>query len=171
MADYGKMKELASENNLETIMITEGMNGYPQNLKPALIGFETFEDAEEFATENGMKTWIFHKRDGWQLWERRTTAYESFIVTSEDYGDDYNMFKTDDLDGYFENEVKPCLGNFDNIEDLKNFLDNQQEIMDKLESCDENEVVITHCGKWYDTVKTNIMRLSNDTHNYVIGVM
>lgn len=172
MADYEKMYELSDEHNLKFIETTEdGRNGYPQNLKPALIGFETFEEAEEFAKENGLKTWIFHKRDGWQLWERRKPAYESFNVSAEDYGDNYNVFKANDLDDYFENEVKPYLENFDNIEDLKDFLNNQEEIMNELECCDENEAVITCCGKWYDTIKAKPMKWSHDTHNYVIGVM
>ena len=171
MNNYEKFYLLADENDLQFIETTSGMNGYPQDLMPALIGFACYEDAEEFAQANGLQTYIFHKRDGWQLWERKNPAYEPFKNSAEDYGDDYNMYKADELSNYFENEVKPCLENYDNMEDLKDFLDNQEEIMDELERCDEDEAVITYCGKWYDTIKVKSMEWYHDTHKYIIGVI
>ena len=171
MGKYGLLRELADNNALQFIETTSATNGYPQDLKPALIGFNDYEEAEEFAQEHGLQTYIFHKRDGWQLWQRSKPAYEPMTITSDDYGDDYNMFTHDELDGYFGNEVKPRLDDFDNMEELKKFLNNQEEIMDELDRCNENEAVITYCGDYYDTVKVKSIEWSHDTHNYVIGVM
>lgn len=171
MGKYGLLRELADNNALQFIETTSGNNGYPQDLKPALIGFNDYEEAEEFAQEHGLQTYIFHKRDGWQLWQRSKPAYEPMIISAENYGDDYNMFTHDELDDYFGNEVKPRLDDFDNMEELKKFLNNQEEIMDELDRCNENEAVITYCGDYYDTVKVKSIEWSHDTHNYVIGVM
>lgn len=171
MGKYGLLRELADNNALQFIETTSATNGYPQDLKPALIGFNDYEEAEEFAQEHGLQTYIFHKRDGWQLWQRSKPAYEPMTITSDDYGDDYNMFTNDELDDYFGNEVKPRLDDFDNMEELKKFLNNQEEIMDELDRCNENEAVITYCGDYYDTVKVKSIEWSHDTHNYVIGVM
>lgn len=171
MGKYGLLRELADNNGLQFIETTSATNGYPQDLKPALIGFNDYEEAEEFAQEHGLQTYIFHKRDGWQLWQRSKPAYEPMIISAEDYGDDYNMFTNDELDDYFGNEVKPRLDDFDNMEELKKFLNNQEEIMDELDRCNENEAVITYCGDYYDTVKVKSIEWSHDTHNYVIGVM
>lgn len=171
MGKYGLLRELADNNALQFIETTSATNGYPQGLKPALIGFNDYEEAEEFAQEHGLQTYIFHKRDGWQLWQRSKPAYEAMTITSDDYGDDYNMFTHDELDDYFDNEVKPRLDDFDNMEELKKFLNNQEEIMDELDRCNENEAVITYCGDYYDTVKVKSIEWSHDTHNYVIGVM
>lgn len=171
MGKYGLLRELADNNGLQFIETTSGNNGYPQDLKPALIGFNDYEEAEEFAQEHGLQTYIFHKRDGWQLWQRSKPAYEPMTITSDDYGDDYNMFTHDELDDYFGNEVKPRLDDFDNMEELKKFLNNQEEIMDELDRCNENEAVITYCGDYYDTVKVKSIEWSHDTHHYVIGVM
>ena len=44
--------EIASENELQVITTTTGMNGYPQSLKKAIIGFENFEQAEKLALFN-----------------------------------------------------------------------------------------------------------------------
>lgn len=171
MGKYGLLREFADNNALQFIETTSATNGYPQDLKPALIGFNDYEEAEEFAQEHGLQTYIFHKRDGWQLWQRSKPAYEPMTITSDDYGDDYNMFTHDELDDYFDNEVKPRLDDFDNMEELKKFLNNQEEIMDELDRCNENEAVITYCGDYYDTVKVKSIEWSHDTHNYVIGVM
>ena len=171
MGKYGLLRELADNNALRFIETTSATNGYPQDLKPALIGFNDYEEAEEFAQEHGLQTYIFHKRDGWQLWQRSKPAYEPMTITSDDYGDDYNMFTHDELDDYFGNEVKPRLDDFDNMEELKKFLNNQEEVMDELDRCNENEAVITYCGDYYDTVKVKSIEWSHDTHNYVIGVM
>ena len=171
MGKYGLLRELADNNALQFIETTSATNGYPQDLKPALIGFNDYEEAEEFAQEHGLQTYIFHKRDGWQLWQRSKPAYEPMTITSDDYGDDYNMFTHDELDDYFGNEVKPRLDDFDNMEELKKFLNDQEEIMNELERCNENEAVITYCGDYYDTVKVKSIEWSHDTHNYVIGVM
>lgn len=171
MDKYERFHLLADENDLKFVETTSGMNGYPQDLQPALIYFNDYEEAEEFAREHDLQTYIFHKRDGWQLWERKNPAYEPMTISAEDYGDDYNMFKADELEGYYEHEVKPCLENFDNIEDLKDFLYAQEEIINELERCNEDEAIVTYCGKWYDTIKVKSMEWSHDTHNYVIGVI
>lgn len=171
MEKYELFHELAYDNDLQFIETTEAANGYPQNLKPALIGFNDYEEAEEFAQEHGLQTYIFHKRDGWQLWQRSKPAYEPMTITSDDYGDDYNMVSPDELDDYYENEVKPRLDSFDDIDSLKNFVDEQESIMDELDRCNENEAVITYCGDYYDTVKVKSIEWSHDTHHYVIGVM
>lgn len=170
MNNYEKFRELAEDNNLQFIETTSGMNGYPQDLQPALIGFSTYDAAEMFAQEHGLQTYIFHKRDGWRLYERKNPAYEPFNNSAEDYGDNYNMFTPSELEDYYENEVKPCLENFDTIEELKEFLANQEEIMDVLYNCNDNEAVITYCGKYYETIEVRSIEFYHDTHYYVIGV-
>lgn len=171
MANYGKMNELASEYDLQFVETTSGRNGYPENLKPALVGFDTFEDAENFAQEHGLDTWLLHKRDGWQLWNRVYSVYEPMSISCEDYGDDYNLYTASSLECYFEEEVKPRLENFDNIEDLREFLKEQEEIMSELEYLDDDEAVITLFGKYHETINLHPMEWVHDTHYYIIGVM
>lgn len=171
MADYGKMNELASEYNLQFVETTSARNGYPENLIPALVGFGSFEDAENFAQEHGLDTWLLHKCDGWQLWNRVHSVYEPMTISCEDYGDDYNLYTASSLENYFEYEVKPCLENFDNIEDLREFLDEQENIMRELENLNDDEAVITYGGKFYETIQLHPMEWGHDTHNYIIGVM
>jgi hypothetical protein len=84
--------------DLEMIETTTGRNGYPQSLKKALIGFQTFEQAQEIEKEYPeVRITTFHKRDGWQLWERNNnTTYEALKNSASNYGDDYNQFTSED---------------------------------------------------------------------------
>lgn len=61
---------IAYENGLELIETTSERNGYPANLKYAIIGFNSFEEAEKIAKDNNLSIEIFTKNDGWQLYYR-----------------------------------------------------------------------------------------------------
>ena len=61
---------IAEANGLELIDTSSARNGYPQQLQQAIIGFDTFEDAEMLAEEHGLSIAIFSKLDGWGIWYR-----------------------------------------------------------------------------------------------------
>ena len=83
---------IAEIENLQVIETTSAMNGYPQSLQKALIGFDSFEDAERIANEYGLRIELFTKRDGWQLYYRTNNrAYSAIEVSAEEYGDDYRF--------------------------------------------------------------------------------
>ena len=170
MADYTKLENLANEYSLQLIYTSKARNGF-HDLEPALVGFETFEKAKKFAQEHGFDIWMFHKRDGWELWDRVQSVYEPMSISCEDYGDDYSIYKADELENYFEDVVKPSLEIFDNIEDLRDFLDEQEIIMRELGKLNDDEAVITYCGTFYETIKLHPMEWKHDTHSYMIGVM
>ena len=80
--------DLAAQGGLELIETTSERNGYPRCLKKAIIGFDSMEEAREYAEQHNLSIEIFHKRDGWSLWYRTgNRAYDPFIRTAEDYGD------------------------------------------------------------------------------------
>ncbi len=163
---------IAYNNGLELIETTSERNGYPSHLKYAIIGFDSFEKAEKIANENGLQIEIFEKRDGWQLYFRTgNTAYEEFDNSAYDFGDSYNAFDKSNLEDYFENEVKSMLQEFDNMENLQKFIDKQKEIIEKLEDAEDNEVIITCYGQYYDTIKKRSMSFYHDTRTVVIGVI
>ena len=47
MTQY-EFENIASENGLQIICTTSEGNGYPHDLKDAIIGFKTFDQATEF---------------------------------------------------------------------------------------------------------------------------
>ena len=148
------------------------MNGYPQHLRGAIIGFDTFEEAEEVAQEHGLRITTFFKRDGWHLYERNdNTAWEPLKITSCDYGDDYSHYDSDDVENFFEENVAPMLGEFDNFEDLQNFIDEHKKIYEELQSIDGTQLVITYMGCYYETIDKKSLSCSYDGKTWVIGVM
>ena len=69
-------EERAYEEGLELVTITQGVNGYPSGLYKAVSGFESFEDAEDFAKEVNGEVMLLSRRDGYQFWSNNGRQYE-----------------------------------------------------------------------------------------------
>ncbi|WP_298110488.1 hypothetical protein [uncultured Bacteroides sp.] len=163
---------IAEIENLQVVETTSAMNGYPQSLQKALIGFDSFEDAERIANEYGLRIELFTKRDGWQLYYRTNNrAYSAIEVSAEDYGDDYRSFTASDYEGFYENEVQGMIGEFDSFEAVESFLKSQKKIFEAIENLEDDEMVLTCQGEYYDTVKRYTMCHSFDTKTTVIGLI
>ena len=163
---------IAEGNGLKVITTTSAKNGYPQRLKRAIIGFDTFEDAEKLANENGLSIEIFTKLDGWRLWYRTGDhALAPFERSFEEYGDEYRQWSKADLDGFYMNEVQSSAYVFDDFESLRCFLDIMEDIRDRIEDADDDEIVLATYGGYYDTIKKTTMSYCYDTHHFAIGLI
>ena len=166
------LAEIASENGLQLIETTASRTGYPECLQKAIIGFDTFEQAEKLAKENGLSIEIFQQHDGWNLWYRTgCTAYDPFTRSAEDFGDDYSEFSKEDLEDFYENEVQPMVSDFESFDALRSFLDQKEKIKNEIEDAEDDEIVITYCGEYYDTIKERTMSYNYDSHSYAIGLI
>lgn len=163
---------IAYDEGLDVIETTTARNGYPQELKKALVGFETYEEAERVAKKYGMSIEYFEKREGWNLYYRTgDKAYSAIEVTAEDYGEDYQSFTSDDLEDYYENQVKGVIGEFDSFTEAETYLKDQKEIYEEIENLEDGEMVLTCQGRYYKTVKRYTMRCSIDTKITIIGLI
>ena len=166
------LENIAYENGLQYIETTTGMNGYPQHIRGAIIGFYTFQEAEDLAREHGLCIRTFFKRDGWQLYQRESgSTYRPLRITASDYGDDYNQLDVSACRDFFENEVKPFLEDMESFEDLKKFIAGKEVLLEKLEDIDDGQIVITCCGDYYETIDKGLMEWNHDSKTWVIGVM
>ena len=164
--------DLAAKAGLELIETTSERNGYPRCLKKAIIGFDSMEEARECAEQHDLSVEIFHKRDGWNVWYRTgNRAYEPFTRTAENYGDDYLLFTADDAADYYENEVQEIISDFDNFDDVENFLKERREVYDAICALGEDEAVVTYRGSFYEEIKLHSMSYYFDTHHYAIGLI
>ncbi len=164
------LREIAAEYDLQFVETTDQMNGYPSNIKGAIIGMENFEQAEEVAAKYNLDIEVIEKRNGWQLWYRTSNwATEPLNITEEDFGDDYCFLR--DEEGFFENEVKPFLDDFESIDDLMEFLKQKKEIEEALSTAGDEYVVVTCQGKYYDTINTRPMEFSYDSKNWAIALI
>lgn len=167
---YGILERDIEANELEVVETTSEANGYPAFIGKAVIGFKTFEDAEDFATRHGGEVIHLSKRDGWNLWYRGYTALEPYRTSASDYGDDYQLYDSKDLENFYEEEVKPIIADFDSFEDVQKFLDAMKEVYEELQTIGDNQYVVTCQGHYYDTIDKVSMSWYHDTHSYTIGV-
>lgn len=165
------LQSIAYENGLEYIeSVSGGNNGYPSGIEGGIIGFVSFDEAKEFARKYDLWMCTFHKRDGWQMYEREGQPYEPLKVTASDYGCDYDQFDSDDYEDFFEEQVRPMMDCCENFDSLQNVIDNCKEIYEELGTIDDTQLVITCCGRYYETIDKESMEWSNDGHKWIIGV-
>ena len=165
-------ENLAYQNGLELIETTSERSGYPRNLKKAIIGFDSFEEASKLAQEHGLSIEVFQRRDGWSLWYRtKKLATESFHLTEETFGENYRVFTAEDEDTYYENEVKGKVASFDSFEDINGFLTEQERIYDSVCVLGDNEGVLTEDGTMIGEIALHTMKYHYDVFSYAIGVV
>lgn len=172
------INEIASENGLMVIDTTTGLNGYPQGLKKAIIGFEDFEQAENLAEEYHLDIEIFTKRDGWQLWSRdNNRAYDAFERSASDYGENYQQFEANMSQNDFLQQVGAA-SFFEGLEEEEDGLDIIEEytkdlrvLYNAIAKASDDEIVIADGDVYVETIKEKTMQYSYDTKHHVIGLI
>ena len=171
------MHIIAEDNGLTYIETTSGNNGYPQAIKSAIIGFDTFEEAEKLAEDHNLSIELFTKKDGWQLWYRTSNnAHEPIKNSSDDYGDNYSQFDKMTEEEFLTNEVLPVIKDIEmtdnnNFDFLESFIEQQRKLFNKIDELEENEIVITCQGQYYDTINVYSMESYHDTKYIAIGLI
>ena len=79
--------------------------------------------------------------------------------------------KEKDLEGFYENNVQPMVSDFEDFDSLRSFLNMEEKIKDEIEEAEDDEIVITCCGEYYDTIKERPMAYHYDAHSYAIGLI
>jgi len=166
------LRTIADSHNLQYIETTSQPNGYPSNIKGAIIGFDSFDEAQKLADEYNLSIEFFTKKDGWQLWYRTgNTAHEPMKNSSADYGENYSELEKMIEEEFYKNEIKDSIENFDNLSDLQKFLSEKEKLFNEIDNMEDDEIVITCQGKYYETIKKTTMYFSHDTKHTVIGLI
>ena len=178
MENQINLREISETNGFTYAESTSGSNGYPSNIKGIIIGFENFKDAENLAEKHNLSVEFFKKKDGWQLWERTgNQAHEPMKNSSEDYGDNYSQFEKISESEFIDNEVSQVLR--DALEDkdrrtfdfLETFLAEKKKLFNEIEIMEDDEMVITCHGDYYETIKKQSMYWAHDTRHITIGLI
>lgn len=166
-------REIAEVEGLEYIETTSERNGYPSNLDGAIIGFESFKQAEEIAEKYALEISTFEKKDGWQLWYRSGgRPFEAFKNSSEDFGDNYSEIAKMDEADFIESEVKFFFeDDRESFEEIEAFLKTKKEIWEEVEKMDDDEIVITFEGRYSETIKKESMFFYHNTKSIAIGLI
>jgi hypothetical protein len=164
---------IAKTHHLQIVETTTAKNGYPQELRFAIVGFGYFCDAEELAYKYGLRITTLYKKDGWALWVRNNdTTYSPLEITCEEYGDDYRDYDGGSQRLYYEDEINSIdFNEFNNFSELKEFIDEREEVYNEIANATSDQLVITCNGRYFDTIDKRAMRWSFDTHNYIIALV
>lgn len=156
---------------LELVATTCNSNGYPSGESYALIGFETLEDAEHIASENGLSVQYLERRDGWNMWYRTgDTAHEEYML--EDFfrdKDDITIYNSTDTDTLLS-QFKELVNNCDSFQRIKELVEQFDDILSELDMLDDDEFLVESSFRVFDTYPKKAMSFSYDTHNYAICI-
>jgi len=170
MKDLFDIKE---ETNLEIVELTTGSNGYPANISKALdaSSLDNFASVQEIADNYNLDIVTIYQKNGWHFWQNKGTAFKPIEISSADFGDNYSELGPQDEEDFIESEVTPLLESAESFEKIQFVLDRQKEIWEEVEKLEEDEIVITHEGHYYETFKTKTLSFSEDTHNWTIALI
>ena len=169
--------ELASEiidsyDSLSQVEITTGINGYPSHLHAGIIGFESFQQAKEVANKYGGEVVSLHRRDGWELWQSQSPAWEAYdierIYQEQEGCQIYDSGMTEEQ--FIEEEsVADMVADMDSIDAIAKYVAHIKELWQQIETLDDSQFLAVGNG-WTEMHDKTGMSYYDDTHHYAIGV-
>jgi hypothetical protein len=167
------LEQIAYQEGLNLVTTTKGANGYPSELSEAIIGMQDFEEAEKLAEKYGLKIVTLHTNAGWQFYEVKIVNTSGPLeIRAEDYGDDYSFYEGETEEEYYKEVVCERLKDgFDTFKKLLDYVIDQEEIIEAIESALDYEFVVTYRNTYYETIEKKQMGWSHDGHTYVIGLV
>ena len=169
--DLNKLFE-NSELELTTISTTSEASGYPANVQTAIIGFENFDEAEQFAKLHHLDIIRVERASGSDLWTRRGTAYKELERDGSEFGDDWMAYSPLSFDAqeFFTDTIKDVVTDMETLDDAIECLNHFKDLIDAIESAEDDELVLSD-GCNIDTIKTHCMQYSYDSRTYAIAVI
>lgn len=161
--------------DLHEVETTSDASGYPRGLGRAVVGFDTFDEAQEVADKYGLTVVKLHRRDGWQLWYNDgQKMYDSDRPTLEPEDMGYRtMYQPDDSERVVE-DLKTAIAGLDDIECIFNLTQSRKEIIEELDAMGNDEAIFTdHDSETpteWEKVNIHPTEWEYDTHHYCVAV-
>ncbi len=148
-----------AENNLEAA------DGF-------VYGFETYDDAENFANQIDSEVVEIKKRDG-QHWKNMGFAGKAFDLTPAMFGDDYDIFPSDS--NIFKEMIYPFLENAADYEEAQNIMEKYNDLVEAVENLEDGGIVLA-CNNGEgiyvpeQSFPKEVMEYYFDVYSYAIAV-
>jgi len=167
--------ELAHQEELEVVELTQGRNGYPAGLGGhAIIGFFYGHDIQRFMDTIGYfgSLHYFHSRNGWHFYE--DAGWSSQLeFTLDEYmnklGENYEVMTTERLEEMIQNRIDNFNIQNDDLGNLIVDLNEYNYALDDIEARPEVNFIY-HDGVEYDEFVPS-PKMQHDTHIYAIGLI
>lgn len=155
-----KCYELAEQFGLNIASVTKAVNGSPKEVELALIGFNTFEQAEEVANANNLTLVILYKRDGQNLWKNINIARGPINLRAECYGDDYISFDLSSKESDIIDNIRGAIDGIKELNEVFEIIDFFKKIKEELDDIYEDELIIArmHEPRSIEVTKKEVMR-------------
>lgn len=167
------LNEAAQNFNLEIVNTTSDPEGYNlYDLKKALTGFASFEEAEKVAEEIGGHVEKLVRPFGHEFWTREGRMYQPVSFTAEMFGD-YAIF--DNAENYWMDAQEVLAEKLDgaDLKEVENTLKDIREAYDAIDDLDEGEVALceNYRGIYLYRQTLSPVEYTFDSKDYTIGVI
>ena len=153
-----KIIDIISQSNLvlSYVETTSSRTGYPENTSWAITGFENYDEAEQFAKDNGLDLIWLTKRDGWNLWFRPYPYRGDKIRISEDcFSEGACVYDTlRELDDDRREILSALISDGADIDAIERFVRDWRHGHDKFDDEGDNDVVAVWQGGVFDGIYT-----------------
>jgi hypothetical protein len=167
------IEQTAYQSRLQIVEVTQGMNGYPKGIYKAIVGFESFEDAECIANKKDLEIVVLRSRDGWQFFENLGRTYSPFDEYAAYPSDEYDHYTNISFDGFCAQEdVQGTLATAGDFDEMLAMLENFKEIFEQIENLGSDEVAVIHreSGEG-ETIKKEYCHYHYDVWRYEIALV
>lgn len=155
--------------DMKAAEITEGMNGYPRNLRGCVLindNKHTFDELEQIAERYGVEIVELKQKAGWQLWECRGTAFGLFdqVDYQANHNDNFKWVESwkayaDDIREFVEANIR-----YNEIDkETANKLNELAELAEQREPLGDNEFI---CWEYNDYDRYEVMNRMVDHFGY-----
>lgn len=166
--------DLADDWGLDIVEVTKGKNGYPEGLYKAIVGFDYFENAEDFAEQVNGEVVLLSRRDGHALYTNNGRAYEGLESAKYIDEDRYEVFESElDFEEWCCREIEWHMNSGFNLFDLRDKIDQMCETYEEIRTRGRDEIAIVDI-KDYSCETTDKYVTSihdNDVTTYMIAVV
>ena len=169
-----KTLDLAYEWGLNIVEVTQGVNGYPEGLYKAIIGFDYFENAEDFAEQVNGEVVLLSKRDGHALYTNRGRAYEG--IEREKFIDEnrYEVFESElDFEEWCVGEIEHIMNMGFDLFGLRDAIDQMCDTYNDINGRCRDEIAIVDTRDYTcETTDKYVTEIhDDDVTTYVIAVI
>lgn len=166
--------DLAEDWGLDIVEVTKGKNGYPEGLYKAIVGFDCFENAEDFAEQVNGEVVLLSRRDGHQLWTNKGRAYEGIESAKFIDEDRYEVFESElDFEEWCCEEIDSQMRGGFNLFDLKDKINQMCDTYDDIRTKGRDEIAIVDIKDYTcDTTDKYVCFIyDGDVTRYMIAVI